>query len=166
MENIHDNQLTTLLTAASDAFGRPDVLALVERTLDRLLDWPGHRRENQDRADFSRESPSVSEERRVAGFGETEPVYVYGLPDGAVWEQLPVELKLAKDAIASAKSSPHGVVLRSVSGGYFYATYDPTAKLMKVPSGFGTMRKPYQTHIPLNGAYRWLLVGVVKGPNT
>jgi len=168
MENIHQNQLVSLLTAASSAFGTADALALVERTVDRILDWqPG---------DATSEPSAVAttigvsaEPKPYLGNKQTRSTdneFVLGLPNGAKWERLPIELKLVKDAVEIAKSSVHGFVLLAESGGYYYATYDSSAKLIKVPHGFRTLRKPFQQYIPLNGTYRWVLVGVVKEPNT
>ncbi len=168
MESIHDNQLVNLLNAACDAFGRPDALELVERTINRLLGANACVKEGSPFGEGYAQSVALLATSTPADAVDEQanPVQVHGLPDGATWEPLPVELKLAKGALAAAKSSSNGVVLRSMSGTYFYATYDYGAKLMRVPSSFGSSRKPCQTHIPLNGAYRWSLVGVVKESST
>ncbi|MBX3109953.1 MAG: hypothetical protein KF743_12280 [Fimbriimonadaceae bacterium] len=87
---------------------------------------------------------------------------VLGLPDGYSWQKSPVEVKLSKKALLSAMEEIHGVVLRHVDsqgGELYYAVYEPSTKAFRVPAGYVTSRG-FASHVKVNGAYRWLLVGV------
>lgn len=171
MENIHDNQLATFFKGLASAFGRDEVLALAERTLLGTLCGAESKPTSMcvTPSDTPRlvhsngEAPSASKVDRVAA-------RVLGLPDGYTWDQAPVEVKLAKGALRSAMAEPHGVVLRhgdSTGGDLYYAVYDKGSKTFQVPAGYRSSRGQ-AAEVTLNGAYRWLLVGVARSvaPNS
>lgn len=167
MERIHSEQLATIFTALASAFGRDEALAQAQHMLERAL--LGHSEAAPPAQDASVVAPSV----QAGAFGRTtqaEPAgnlasaKVLGLPDGYSWEHAPVEVKLAKDALQSAMVEQHGVVLRhedSPAGDLYYAVYDQGSKTFHVPTGYRTSRGQV-TEITVNGAYRWLLVGVAR----
>jgi hypothetical protein len=114
--------------------------------------------------------PPQFETPEAARTCDRAPSKVLGLPDGYSWEHSPVEVKLAKDALRSAMAEHHGLVLRhedSSCGDLYYAVYDQNSKTFRVPAGYRTSRGQV-AEITVNGAYRWLLVGVARSvvPNS
>lgn len=167
MERIHSDQLATIFTALATAFGRDEALAQAQRMLDRALDChPGKTSPSEVSA---LESPTVQPGTlQSTPQTETGPVAasatVLGLPDGYTWEHVPVEVKLSKNSLRDAMAEQRGVVLRhedSADGDLYYAVYDQGSKTFHVPAGYRTSRGQV-AEITVNGAYRWLQVGVAR----
>lgn len=161
MEQLHSLQLIAMLSAVNTALGHDDAVNLAARILERALLAVGT--EATENADATSSTLSaVPEDSKTFQEGVNISKPVLGLPDGYSWENAPVEVKLAKQALRSAMASPHGVVLRhkdSKGGELYYAVYEPRAKAFQVPAGYVTSRG-FASHVKVNGAYRWLLVGV------
>lgn len=169
MKHYHFNpHVHALLCAAADALGPEHVLTLIERLVlstlssepeSRSLDESLAASDSQEHLTAKGPDHTASEQRLAL----PEP-RVLGLPDGYTWDQAPVEVKLAKGSLRSAMAEPHGVVLRhedSSGGDLYYAVYDPGSKTFQVPAGYRTSRGR-ATEVTVNGAYRWLLVGVAR----
>lgn len=167
MERIHSEQLATIFTGLASAFGRDEALAQAQHMLDRAL--LGRSEAAPQTQDALVASPAVhagvlDTRTKAERDGDLASATVQGLPDGYSWDQAPVEVKLAKGALRSAMAKPHGVVLRhedSVGGDLYYAVYDHGSKTFQVPAGYQTSRGR-AAEITVNGAYRWLLVGVAR----
>lgn len=159
MENIHETPLVTLLNSAKNAFGEAAALTLVERTLSSLLTPT----QTTMKDDF--ETPTAQIEVQLPDASSPiSDALVMGLPDGLSWEQVPVETKLVQGPLRTAMELSHGIVLRredSSSGDLYYAKYSKDDLAFLVPSGYETSRGRAQL-ITVNGAYRWVMVGVAK----
>jgi len=135
--------------------------------LDRVLDC--HPRRTYFSEVSAAESPMVPPSTLESiSQTETGPVAVsatvLGLPHGHTWEHVQVEVKLSKKALRDAMAEPHGVVLRhedSPTGDLYYAVFDQASRSFRVPAGYRTSRGQV-AEITVNGAYRWLQVGVAR----
>lgn len=167
MEPIHSDQLASIFTALASAFGRDEALSQAQRMLDKaLLGRSEAASPNQDDSPVPLSVQSAASETtsQPETTSDLASATVLGLPDGYTWEHVPVEVKLSKKALRDAMAEPHGVVLRnedSTGGDLYYAVYDPGSKAFHVPPGYRSSRGR-AAGITVNGAYRWLLVGVVR----
>lgn len=169
MANDHEaNQIVTLLTAACSAFGRDEAIALVERTLFGTLAVPPITRPLTASPEVG---PADSCNAPVTGtvseqvLGHACLPQVLGLPDGVTWLAVPLEVKLAKEGLREATTHTEGIVIRreDSDGELYFAKYSPDDVAFNVPAGYLTSRSKSGRahHITVNGAYRWVMVGVV-----
>jgi len=166
--NPFNPHVHALLSAAVDTLGPEQVLPLLERLVVRALSSESESRsldESVAASDSLEHLPAKGPNHTAFEQQLVSPKrHVLGLPDGYTWNEAPVVVKLAKTALRSAMAEPHGVVLRhedSAGGDLYYAVYDHGSKTFQVPAGYRTSRGP-AAEIAINGAYRWLLVGVAR----